>query len=96
MPPVRNGAYGRHVLFSSCLHQAVVTYKRQYKKGKPMSELFIAVKTDEDETPLGVGKSLRELERKLGLKERSLEYCCYNGIPNKRLKLKVRRVNMAS
>ncbi|MGN0414495.1 MAG: hypothetical protein ACI4FX_03275 [Agathobacter sp.] len=61
-----------------------------------MTDLFIAVQTDETETPLGVGKSLQELEDKLGLKRRTLEYCFYKGIPNKRLKLQVRRVQLAS
>lgn len=57
-----------------------------------MSEIFIALKTDKEETPLGVGRNIRELERKLGLKERSLEYCIYKGVPNKRLNLTVQRV----
>lgn len=61
-----------------------------------MSDLFIAVQTDENETPIGVGRSLSELEDKLGLKRRTLEYCYYKGIPNKRLKMQVRRVRIAS
>lgn len=91
------------------MHSGDTTYKMKVKildntdkaiemaveKDKNMSDLFIAVKTDEAETPLGVGKSLRDLEQKLGLKKRTLEYCFYHGIPNKRLKLSVRRVKIA-
>lgn len=59
-----------------------------------MADIYIAVKTDTAETPLGVGKSVRDLERKLGLNERALEYAAYNNIPNKRLQLRVKRVRI--
>lgn len=59
-----------------------------------MADLYIAVKTDRAETPLGVGRSVRDLERKLGLSERALEYTAYHGIANKRLQLQVRKVRI--
>lgn len=77
------------------LVQAILKYSNSSKKGNSfMADLYIAVKTDPAETPLGVGKSVRDLERRLGLNERTLEYTAYHGKVNKRLQLQVRKIKI--
>lgn len=58
---------------------------------KQMSDVVMAVKDDENGTILCAGRSVRELERKLALKPRTLEHNCYKGIVNKRYGIKVER-----
>lgn len=56
-----------------------------------MASLFMAVKDDEYETIVCAEKSIRGIERKLGLRPRALEHNACKGIINKRLGIKIQR-----